>query len=148
MTMISLEEAQKEFHELEKKLECPDKKLPVILSTFPLSVTCLLPEMIECVNEEDRIIARIKELKREYPEIDGKVPALGSNGMSLAFEADVHIECLKCLRDDARRKGNLTPEYEKNINEGINLMKSIRKKGGILLRITVTLARWWIRLTS
>lgn len=79
MTMISPEEAQKEFHELEEKLKCLGKKLPVIsTSFFPI------PAMIECANEADGIIARMKELKRECPEIDGKVPAFGRFRMMLS----------------------------------------------------------------
>ncbi len=141
ITIISLEEAQKEFHELEEKLKCLEKNLPAIsMSFFPL------PAMIECANEGERIIARMKELKREYPEIDGKVPALGTIRMMLALEADVQAERLERLRDNARREGNLTPEYEKNLNGAIKRMKSIRKKGGIFLRITLTLARWWIKI--
>ena len=141
MTMISPEEAQKEFHELEEKLECLEKKQSVISNSF-----FPIPAMIKCANEEDGIIARMKELKRECPEIDGKVPALGMTRMMLAIEADVQAERLERLRDNARREGNLTPEDEKNINEAINLMKRIRKKGGILFRITLTLASWWNKI--
>ncbi len=137
MTMISPEEAQKEFHELEEKLECLEKKQSVISNSF-----FPIPAMIKCANEEDGIIARMKELKRECPEIDGKVPVLGMTRIRLAVEADVQAERLERLRDNARREGNLTPEDEKNINEAINLMKSIRKKGGILFRIARKLAVW------
>lgn len=118
MTMISPEEAQKEFHELEEKLKCLGKKLPVISTTtshFPISVP--IPAMIECANEEDGIIARMKELKRECPEIDEKVPALGSFRMMLSSE----IMMIQGLKD-------------------------IQKEDGIFLRIAHKLARWWNKI--
>lgn len=110
--MISPEEAQKEFHELEEKLKCLEKKLPIIsTSFFPI------PAMIECANEEDGIIARMKELKRECPRIDGKVPALGRFHMMLSSE----IMMIQGLKD-------------------------IQKEDGIFLRIARKLARWWNKI--
>lgn len=132
------EDKQKEFHELEGRLKflCEQRLPAVMTSFFPL------PPMIECAREEDEIISRMKELKRECPGIKGDVPAFGMIRMMLAAEADVQAERLERLRDDARREGYLSSEDEKNINEAVASMKAIRSRGGILFRIACKLSEW------
>ena len=77
-----------EFHELEERLKfLHEKKLPAVMTSF-----FPLPPMIECAREEDEIISRMKELKRECPGIEGNVPMFGVIRMMLGVEADVQAD--------------------------------------------------------
>ena len=127
-----------EFHELEERLKfLHEKKLPAVMTSF-----FPLPPMIECAREEDEIISRMKELKRECPGIEGNVPAFGMIRMMLGVEAGVQAERLERLREDVRREGSLSAEDERNINEAVKSMKAVRNQGGILFRIALKFAEW------
>ena len=127
-----------EFHELEERLKfLHEKKLPAVMTSF-----FPLPPMIECAREEDEIISRMKELKRECPGIEGNVPAFGMIRHMLGIEAGVQAERLERLRDDARREGCLSSEDERNINKAVKSMKAVRNQGGILFRIALKFAEW------
>ena len=136
--MISAEEGRQEFQELEGRLrELHEKRLPAVMTSF-----FPLPPMMKCAEDEDAILSRMKELKRECPGIVGNVPAFGMVRMMLGIEAGVQAERLERLRDEARREGFLTPEDEAGINEAVAAMRALRKREGIFLRFIRKLAEW------
>ena len=95
-----------------------------------------IPALVKCAEEERAILERMKELnsKAVLPFPMAKI--------TLETEAEIQLERLERLYDDARREGTLSPEDEKNFAYAVSLLKSISKRRGIMSRIVGKLAEW------